>query len=211
MEIYHPRDDELLREMRRVRRENKRRRLLWWVLAILVLCALFGWMMLNRLYVPVIMKGPAMGDSLPDGTLVLVHRCDGQECRTGDIVLYETEDGYQLKRAIARGGDRIVLNPYGETRINGSNADWDYLTGRHEDAGVTARRLTVPEGELFVQGDLLSLSTDSRDKEYGTIPEEKVIGKVGFVLWPISRIGSPVTAPMTEPAEESGTQQEVGE
>ena len=121
MEIYHPRDDELLREMRRVRRENKRRRLMWWVLAILVFCALSGWLTLNRLYVPVIMRGPAMGDTLPDGTLVLVRRCDGKDCRAGDIVLYETEDGYQLKRAVALGGDRIVLNPYGAIRINGSD------------------------------------------------------------------------------------------
>ena len=208
MEIYHPRDDELLREMRRVRRENGRRRLLWWVLAILVFCALFGWMMLNRLYVPAIMKGPAMGDTLPEGSLVLVRRCGGQDCRAGDIILFETEDGYQMKRAIAKGGDRIVLNPYGETRINGSDADWNYLTGRHEDAGVTARRLTVPEGELFVQGDLLSLSADSRDREYGTVPEDKVIGKIDIVLWPVSRIGRPV---LPEPTEEAETQQGVGE
>ena len=211
MEIYHPRDDELLREMRRVRRENKRRRLLWWVLAILVLCALFGWMMLNRLYVPVIIQGPAMGDTLPEGSLVLVKRCSGQECRTGDIVLFETEDGYQMKRAIARGGDRIVLNPYGETRINGTDAGGDYLTGRHEDAGITARRLTVPEGELFVQGDFLSLSVDSRDRDYGTVPEDKVIGKADFVLWPVSRIGYPVPETETEPAEGADIQQEVGE
>ena len=211
MEIYHPRDDELLREMRRVRRENKRRRLLWWALAILVVCAVFGWMMLNRLYVPVIMKGPAMGDTLPDGTLVLVRRCGGQECRTGDIILFETENGYQMKRSIAVAGDRIVLNPYGETRINGYDADGDYLTGRHEDAGVTARRLTVPEGELFVQGDLLSLSTDSRDREYGNVPEDKVIGKAEFVLWPVSRIGSPVTESVSEMTEEADAQQEVGE
>ena len=208
MEIYHPRDDELLREMRRVRRENGRRRLLWWVLAILVFCALFGWLMLNRLYVPVIMKGPAMGDTLPEGSLALVRRCGGQECRAGDIVLFETEDGYQMKRAIARGGDRIVLNPYGETRINGSDADGNYLTGRHEDAGVTARRLTVPEGEVFVQGDLLSLSVDSREREYGTVPEDKIIGKIDIILWPVSRIGRPVT---DEPAEETAGQQEVGE
>ena len=211
MEIYHPRDDELLREMRRVRREDKRRRLLWWVLAILVVCVIFGWMMLNRLYVPVIMKGPSMGDTLPDGTLVLVRRCGGRECRTGDIILFETENGYQMKRVIAGAGDRIVLNPYGETRINGNDADGDYLTGRHEDAGVTARRLTVPEGELFVQGDLLSLSTDSRDRKYGNIPEDKVIGKAEFVLWPVSRIGSPVTGTVPEAADESDTQQEVGE
>ena len=37
MEIYHPQDEELIREMRRVRRTGKRKRILWGLLIGLVL------------------------------------------------------------------------------------------------------------------------------------------------------------------------------
>ena len=43
MEIYHPQDEELIREMRRVRRSGKRKRILWGLLIGLVLSAAFGW------------------------------------------------------------------------------------------------------------------------------------------------------------------------
>ena len=46
----------------------------------------------------------------------------------------------------------------------------------------------------FVQGDQLSLSVDSRYRDYGTIKTEKTVGKACFILWPLSRFGSPVTA-----------------
>ena len=206
MEIYHPRDDELLREMRRVRREKGRKLALWGLLVILVLSAVFGWLVLNRWYMLSVVHGPSMGDALPEGSLVLVRRTAGAECGPGDIILYETERGYQMKRVIAEGGDHIVLNPYGDTRINGAVSENRFSVGRNSDADFTARRLTVPDGELFVQGDLLSLSTDSRNKDYGTVPAEKVIGKAAFVLWPVCRIGEPVTEmpPETAETEEAG-------
>ena len=190
MEIYHPKDDELLREMRRVRREKKRKRILWGLLVTLVLCALFGWLVLNRMFMLAEMRGPAMGDALPEGTLVMVQRTGANDLNRGDLILYETEDGYQIKRIIALGGDNIVQNPYTGVRVNGAEEDHSRLIGRHSDAGVTTRRFSVPDGEFFVQGDMVSISVDSRDRNYGTVSGDKIIGKAVFVLWPISRIGA---------------------
>ena len=48
MEIYHPRDEELLREMRRVRRAAKRRRLIWGLVIWLVLSIAAGIFLFNR-------------------------------------------------------------------------------------------------------------------------------------------------------------------
>ena len=192
MEIYHPREDELLREMRRVRREGRRKRLLWGTLIILVLSALFGWLVLTRWFTLAEMRGPDMGSTLPEGSLVLVQLLDNGDCARGDIVLFETDEGYQLKRVLATGGDQLVLNPYGETRVNGDLVETNHLIGRHTDAGVTARRLTIQNNEVFVQGDHLSLSIDSRHRNYGPIPKDRIIGRAAFVLWPVYRFGAPI-------------------
>ena len=133
----------------------------------------------------------------------------GDGGRGGDIVLYETEAGYQIKRIIAKGGDNVVVNPYAGVRVNGAEENGAMLVGRHADAGFTTRRFTVPEGEYFVQGDMLSTSVDSRDREYGTVNRERIIGRAAFVLWPAGRIGEPAGAPQEDETPE--TQQGVEE
>ena len=197
MEIYHPQDEELVREMRRVRRAGKRKRILWGLLAGLVLSALFGWLVFTRYYALAVCEGPGMGTAVPGGSLVLVRR--GTEgIRQGDLVLYETDHGWQLKRVTAAAGDRVVISPYEGVRVNSAGIAAGTFAGRTEDTGLTAWRLTVPEGELFVQGDQLSLSVDSRFRNVGTVKTEKVVGKAAFILWPLSRFGTPDTTLRTE-------------
>ena len=199
MEIYHPKDDELLREMKRVRRALKRKRLLTGMLVFLVLGCVFGWFVFNRYCTLAVFRGPAMGDTLADGSLVLVLRSSGEACEQGDIILYETESGTQIKRVLARGGDQVIVSPYVHLRVNGVTLKEPETTGRSMDAGIRTRRLNLEEGTLFVEGDQLSLSVDSRYPDYAAVRTEDVIGKVRFVLWPIYRIGEVGT---DEPAQQ---------
>ncbi len=201
MEIYHPKDDELLREMKRVRRAMKRKRLLTGLLVFLVLGCFFGWFVFNRYCTLAVFHGPAMGDTLADGSLVLVKRSGGDEIQQGDIILYETGTGTQIKRIMAREGDQVIVSPYVHLRVNGVTLEEPETTGRNMDAGIRTRRLTVEEGTLFMEGDQLSLSVDSRYPDYEAVRNEDVIGKVRFVLWPIYRIGA-VNA--DEPVQEGG-------
>jgi signal peptidase I len=201
MEIYHPKDDELLREMKRVRRAMKRKRLLTGLLVFLVLGCIFGWFVFNRYCTLAVFHGPAMGDTLADGSLVLVKRSGGDETQQGDIILYETGTGTQIKRIMAREGDQVIVSPYVHLRVNGVTLEEPETTGRNMDAGIRTRRLTVEEGTLFMEGDQLSLSVDSRYPDYEVVLNEDVIGKVRFVLWPIYRIGA-VNA--DEPVQEGG-------
>ena len=193
MEIYHPREKELIREMRRVRRTGKQKRILWGLLIGLALSAAFGWFVFTRFYTLAVCEGPGMGTAVPGGSLVLVRR-GAEEIRPGEIILYETDGGWQMKRVIAVGGDRVVVSPYGGIRVNSREITADTFAGRTADTGVTAWRLTVPEGELFVQGDQLSLSVDSRYKDVGTVKAEQVAGKACLILWPLARFGAPETA-----------------
>ena len=199
MEIYHPKDEELLREMKRVRRALKRKRVIAGLLVFLVLGCVFGWSVFNRYCTLAVLRGPAMGDTLADGSLVLVLRGSGDEVRQGDIILYETGTGTQIKRIMAREGDQVIVSPYVHLRVNGVTLEEPETTGRNMDAGIRTRRMTVEEGALFVEGDQLSLSVDSRYQDYETVRTENVIGKVRFVLWPMYRIGSIGT---DEPAQQ---------
>ena len=189
MEIYHPKDDELLREMKRVRRALKRKRLITGLLVFLVLGCVFGWFVFNRYCTLAVFHGPAMGDTLADGSLVLVWRESGEDAKQGDIVLYETGTGTQIKRVMAREGDQVVVSPYMHLRVNGVTLEEPATTGRNMDAGIRTRRMNLEEDTLFMEGDQLSLSVDSRHADYEIVREEKVIGKVRFVLWPVYRIG----------------------
>lgn len=204
MEIYHPKDDELLREMKRVRRALKRKRLITGLLVFLVLGCVFGWFVFNRYCTLAVFHGPAMGDTLADGSLVLVWRENGKEVKQGDIVLYETGAGTQIKRVLAREGDQVVVSPYMHLRVNGVTLEEPETTGRNLDAGIRTRRLTLEEGTLFMEGDQLSLSVDSRYADYETVREDKVIGKVRFVLWPVYRIGEAGAAEPEPVQQEDG-------
>ena len=193
MEIYRPRDEELLREMRRVRREARRKRWLWGLIIGLILAAAGGWFVFNRYYLIATFQGPAMGNTIPSGSVVLVRRTEGEPYKVGDLLLYDSEYGSQLKRVVAVAGDRIVLNRYAETTVNSEQMDMSHAVGRTADSGISTRRLAVPEDSYFMQGDQVALSIDSRYRDYDTITSDKITGQAQFLIWPVYRFG-----PLTE-------------
>ena len=290
MEIYHPRDEELLREMKRVRRSDRQRRLFRGLAILLVLSFAVGLFVFHRYYQLAVTHGTAMGDTLPEGSLVLVRRPEaGQIYSAGDIILYEkrlakpveltilnakgktrrycryvlyrdvgttrqyyvssengfswiesvngadifesTEEGTvsigtenlkngeywlkevqasygqplltdpipfavvnpvktQMKRVLAGPGERVVLSPYAETRVNSREISKTYTSGRTEDAAPEGRRLIMARDRYFVQGDQLSLSVDSRETDYSTVSEGEIIGRAEFALWPLQCFGN---------------------
>ncbi|KAK4047668.1 hypothetical protein OIO90_006097 [Microbotryomycetes sp. JL221] len=69
-----------------------------------------------------------------------------------------------LKRVIALEGDTVLIDPTGDKGIG------------------TDSMVTVPKGSIWLAGDNLSNSTDSRD--YGAVPLALVKGKVVARVWP---------------------------
>ena len=304
MEIYHPRDEELLREMRRVRRSAKRKRLVWGFVIWLVLSIAAGIFVFSRYYQLAVMQGPAMGDTLPAGSLVLVRKAEaGVRYTAGDILLYEKtmdapveltilspkgkirdycqyivyrdlgttrqyltrDDGkvvwlpdqksaekfesdaegilkldtegmkngeywlrevqasygqtvlldpipfnilnptqVQMKRVLAAPGDRLVLSPNIESmvQINSRHPNRTFTSGRNNDVNIETRRINMRDGEYFVQGDQLSLSVDSRARDFDMITQDEVIGRAEFALWPIRCFGELTGQPVI--AESAG-------
>ena len=290
MEIYHPRDEELLREMKRVRRSDKGKWLGRGLAVLLALSLAAGLFVFHRYYRLAVSHGTGMGGTLPEGSLVLVRRAEaGQTYRAGDLILYEkrmskpveltlfstkgkarrycryvlyrdigttrqyysaaedgpvwlpvatdatvfesTEEGtvsidtenlkngeywlkeveasygqplltdpipfavnnpvkVQIKRVLAGPGERVVLSPYAETRVNGQAISTTYTSGRTADAAPEGRRLIMAKDRYFVQGDQLSLSVDSRETDYGTVSDGEILGRAEFALWPLQSFGA---------------------
>ncbi|MBQ6877986.1 MAG: signal peptidase I, partial [Oscillospiraceae bacterium] len=47
----------------------------------------------------------------------------------------------------------------------------------------------VPDSKYFLMGDHRETSVDSRVSVVGCIPEEQIVGKIVFRVWPISDFG----------------------
>ena len=109
----------------------------------------------------------------------------------GDIVVFERPDQDPgairdlIKRVIALPGETVEASE-GSVYINGQRLDEPYL-----DPDVVTEDFPptiVPEGEIFVMGDNRSNSQDSR--WFGTVSEERVVGRAFVLFWPIGRVGS---------------------
>ncbi|MBT8241085.1 MAG: signal peptidase I [Acidimicrobiia bacterium] len=107
----------------------------------------------------------------------------------GDVVVFRRPDDQPgdirdlIKRVIALPGE-AVEGRNSSIYINDQLLVEPYLNGdRFGDFGP----VTVPEGELFMMGDNRDQSLDSR--RFGTIDEDRVIGRAFFLFWPFDRMG----------------------
>ncbi|WP_394812975.1 signal peptidase I [Streptomyces boetiae] len=114
--------------------------------------------------------------------------------RAGAAVgLVQSSENDYVKRVIGVGGDRVrCCDGQGRLEINGEPLDEPYLYPGDEPSEVMFD-IEVPEGRLWVMGDHRSDSADSRAylgvPGGGTVPVDRVIGRVDLIGWPLSRWG----------------------
>lgn len=117
----------------------------------------------------------SMNPSFKDGDLVFYYRLQ-KEYNIADVVVVEKDDEVQIRRIIAKAGDKVDITEEG-LKINGylQNETSIYEETLPYVEGITFP-LEVPENEYFVLGDSRSNAKDSRI--YGTVKKEEIKGGV---------------------------------
>lgn len=141
------------------------------------------------IFEPMRVKGSSMKDTLQPGDYMAVEKLSYivKPMERGDVVIcyYPNNDEYTcVKRIIGLAGDTITIEG-GIVSVNGVRLQEDYVT-----TGLTSKHdgiFTVEDNCVFVMGDNRLISKDSTDGLVGSIPVERVIGKVNRVLLPLSR------------------------
>jgi len=110
----------------------------------------------------------------------------------GDVVMYQypEQPSLYLKRVVALPGDTVSVDPQGTISVNGSAIAIPLhpVCGEPQsvdsaDAPVFFQRTTLPEGGIFLIGDNLSNSFDSRIAEFRPATNDRVRGKVLLIYW----------------------------
>ena len=104
-------------------------------------------------------------------------------------------DAY-IKRVVAVGGDRLLIDPKGAIVLNGRSIEEpyvEYFCPRESEFNLCRPiNTTIPKDHVFVLGDNRANSWDSRFwPAGGFLPEKEIIGKATWRFWPISRFGKP--------------------
>lgn len=105
----------------------------------------------------------------------------------GDIVVFRYPANPKrrfIKRVIGIPGDEVEIRD-GFVVLNGAVLDEDYTLDL--TYGYFGPK-TVPDGHYFVLGDNRNNSDDSRYPDVGFVPMGNIVGKAGFIWWPLNRI-----------------------
>lgn len=162
------------------------------------------------IFTPVLVSGSSMDPTLADKEKVFATR--SKDIERFDIVTFPAPDAPKksyVKRVIGLPGDTVEYKN-DTLYVNGKETPEPYLNEFKDKLGeeeyltyVTSTENivytefslynlfgseTVPEGQLFVLGDNREVSKDSR--QIGFIKQKDITGKVKFIYWPPSKIGS---------------------
>ncbi len=107
--------------------------------------------------------------------------------KRGDIIVFRYPlDPEQLfvKRIVGMPGDAVRIED-GALYVNQKPLEEPYV----ESSGRQSfDEVVVEPGRYYVLGDNRAQSSDSR--QWGTVPEENIVGEVAFRFWPFSRFGT---------------------
>jgi signal peptidase I len=110
-----------------------------------------------------------------------------------------------IKRVVGVGGDTVECKNSGPLKVNGKALDEPYVYPGNTPCSVDDQggqfTVKVPKGYIWVMGDHRQNSRDSRYKNHGMVPVDKVVGRAIVKAWPINRWG---TLPVPDTFDQPG-------
>lgn len=120
--------------------------------------------------------GDGMDPSLSDRQLLVLLKTD--KVQSGDIIAFYYNNKVLVRRVICEGGHSISLEENGTVTIDGTVLSEPYVQTSSIGQHNISFPYHVPYGHYFVMGDNRSISMDSRLSEIGTVPADRILGKV---------------------------------
>ena len=180
-----------LKEIQTERKRIRRNTLYWQALrstvAVLVVVAAIA-VLIATLFLPILqISGDSMSPTLKNDEIVVLLKTKNFE--RGDLIGFYYQGKILLKRVIALPEDEVAIDAEGNVYVNGEILDEPYATDKCLGNCDLEFPYKVPGTGYFVLGDQRTNSVDSRNSVIGAIPQEDIIGKVFFRVWPFSVFG----------------------
>lgn len=124
--------------------------------------------------------GDGMTPTLKSGQMLVIDKVGSVS--EGDIIAFYYNNKVLVRRVVSTGGKQVEIDSAGTVSVNGKALEEPYLESTTLGQCNLSFPYSVPAGHLFVLGDNRSTAMDSRLSEIGTVPEDRVIGKVLFAI-----------------------------
>ncbi|MGN0317264.1 MAG: signal peptidase I [Lachnospira sp.] len=162
-------------------------------IADLIMVVVTGYCLVLFLTARTTIVGSSMDEALYNGDYVLINQVSYifSEPSRYDVIAFK-QDSVQsskiyVKRVVGLPGEKVQIKD-GAVYINGNKLEDDIDT-EILTAGFAANEITLGDDEFFVLGDNRNNSEDSRFSSVGVIKEERIVGKVWFIMSPFNRLG----------------------
>ena len=182
-----PSIEELEAELKRSKEQNSYGSSFRSIVGTLIILIALAFLISVLAFPVVRIKGSSMTPGLYDGNLVVCLKNASFE--VGDNIAFSYENRTLVRRVIARSGDRVDIDENGYVYVNKKKQNEPYVQEHTMGRCDLTFPYEVPAGTVFVMGDNRRVSVDSRSSSLGCIPEDQIIGRVLFRVWPLNQPG----------------------